>query len=346
MDFTAFVDVAIGLTVVFLGASLCVTVLNEFVAQLFKLRAQQLTHDLQQLIACPTTRQRLADNPALAPLFAPLKWYAPKQLFSAGSPGYVDPQVLAQQLLGGIDTAYRAAGGLAESIEQMPDSALKRNLQALARTASQDSKALVADVGAWFDKSLTMMGEGYKKKAQLISLAIGLAVAVGFNIDTVAITKHLYQDKASREALATMGTELAQNLDADTVKNCSEAKTLVDEARCEKLNLLVDGIRLRNDTLGQVPLGWSKGEFGIAELWSGQPSRWAGWIFTALAVSLGASFWFDLLNRFVNIRHGMRRPEAAGSAATVEGLPVLGAAGEPVPRAGGTAAAPANGGKD
>jgi len=30
---------------------------------------------------------------------------------------------------------------------------------------------------------------------------------------------------------------------------------------------------------------------------------------TALAISLGAPFWFNLLNRLVNIRHGMRRPE-------------------------------------
>jgi hypothetical protein len=39
-----------------------------------------------------------------------------------------------------------------------------------------------------------------------------------------------------------------------------------------------------------------------------------GWLITALAVSLGAPFWFDLLNRLINVRHGMRRPETtAGS---------------------------------
>jgi len=27
-----------------------------------------------------------------------------------------------------------------------------------------------------------------------------------------------------------------------------------------------------------------------------------GWLITAFAVSLGAPFWFDLLNKFVNIR--------------------------------------------
>jgi hypothetical protein len=98
---------------------------------------------------------------------------------------------------------------------------------------------------------------------------------------------------------------------------------------------------MRNDTLGKVPLGWAEGKPTLDALKQATASQWAGWVFTALAVSLGASFWFDLLGRFVNIRHGMRRPEAAGSAATVEGLPVLGEAGQPVPRAGAGRAAPA-----
>ena len=34
-----------------------------------------------------------------------------------------------------------------------------------------------------------------------------------------------------------------------------------------------------------------------------------GWVLTALAVSLGAPFWFDLLSRFVNIRSGGRPPK-------------------------------------
>ena len=37
------------------------------------------------------------------------------------------------------------------------------------------------------------------------------------------------------------------------------------------------------------------------------------WVLTAFAVSLGASFWFDLLTKLVNVRHGMRKPEEARS---------------------------------
>jgi hypothetical protein len=34
-----------------------------------------------------------------------------------------------------------------------------------------------------------------------------------------------------------------------------------------------------------------------------------GWLITAFAVSLGAPFWFDLLNKFVNVRASGKPPE-------------------------------------
>ncbi|MFT6164326.1 MAG: hypothetical protein ACJA1T_000333 [Zhongshania aliphaticivorans] len=34
-----------------------------------------------------------------------------------------------------------------------------------------------------------------------------------------------------------------------------------------------------------------------------------GWILTALSVSLGAPFWFEILNKLINVRHGMKKPE-------------------------------------
>ena len=50
MDLTALVDVAIGLIFVYLGASLFVTVANEYVGQLLSLRANMLKKNLTELI--------------------------------------------------------------------------------------------------------------------------------------------------------------------------------------------------------------------------------------------------------------------------------------------------------
>jgi hypothetical protein len=48
-----------------------------------------------------------------------------------------------------------------------------------------------------------------------------------------------------------------------------------------------------------------------------------GWLITALAISLGAPFWFDLLNKFVNLRVSGEKPEEAkkdGTSSKSEGL--------------------------
>lgn len=56
---------------------------------------------------------------------------------------------------------------------------------------------------------------------------------------------------------------------------------------------------------------------GETELdWSRLLTAIAGWILTALAASLGAPFWFDMLNRFVDIRGNGRAPEEKDPTAT------------------------------
>jgi hypothetical protein len=40
--------------------------------------------------------------------------------------------------------------------------------------------------------------------------------------------------------------------------------------------------------------------------------RLLGWLFTALALSLGAPFWFDLLNKFMVVRSTIKPREKSG----------------------------------
>jgi hypothetical protein len=38
-------------------------------------------------------------------------------------------------------------------------------------------------------------------------------------------------------------------------------------------------------------------------------TRWAGWLLTACAISLGATFWFDLLSKLISLRNAGNKPE-------------------------------------
>jgi hypothetical protein len=73
----------------------------------------------------------------------------------------------------------------------------------------------------------------------------------------------------------------------------------------------MDAVQGRNESLGKLPIGWGSRVTSVA--WPDYPlvTRFIGWLLTAVALSLGAPFWFDLLNKLVNMRHGMQKPQVA-----------------------------------
>ena len=54
-------------------------------------------------------------------------------------------------------------------------------------------------------------------------------------------------------------------------------------------------------------------EIAFPWLWAVVPTHLAGWILTAIAASLGAPFWFDTLNKFMNVRAAGTSPTEKGS---------------------------------
>jgi hypothetical protein len=68
-----------------------------------------------------------------------------------------------------------------------------------------------------------------------------------------------------------------------------------------------------------LPIGWEDGEWPGVRFWSPQEfvSRWYpplrshffGWLLTALAISLGAPFWFDMLNKLIVVRSTVKPRE-------------------------------------
>ncbi len=107
--------------------------------------------------------------------------------------------------------------------------------------------------------------------------------------------------------------ECADNSDSNECKLEKKLQTICkdigrDSPRCR---YIADQERLKQ--LG-LPIGWeSQGEKfpGLSlSLW-GKPlqDHGLGWLLTAFAISLGAPFWFDLLNKFIVIRSAVKPHE-------------------------------------
>ncbi len=76
------------------------------------------------------------------------------------------------------------------------------------------------------------------------------------------------------------------------------------DPRCAELINLVEIVKNRKTLPEGIPIGWGDGSV----TWKAITSHLPGWLLTALALSLGAPFWFDLLNKVVNVRHGIANP--------------------------------------
>jgi hypothetical protein len=343
MNFTAFLDTAIGLALVYLGASLFVTTLNESLARAFRLRGRALARHLAQLFENTGIFGAIKKSKSIAPwvnstgflggIVAILQGY--ERSVSAQKIGsYVDPKVVAQVILGELVPPPKKADE--KGTQQAPAPTMEDVRKAIANladlhseksplwhaavAAKDDVEKFTRNVSEWLDKSLHMLGEGYKKWVQVLSLALGLVVAIAGNIDTVQLTRRLYTDKELRESVAASAEQLTRNVNPELLKTCSALplEELKKDTRCTALASLVEGVNRRNQTLAKLPIGWldngdiCKPNQSCAKAYA---VRILGWLLTALALSLGAPFWFDLLNRFVNIRGTVRREDEHKSKA-------------------------------
>ena len=115
---------------------------------------------------------------------------------------------------------------------------------------------------------------------------IGFGLAYFFNVNTITIAKTLSKDPKARGEMVQMAVAFknAQKEQGDSVY-ISKAKSVVDS-----------DIASANRVLGIGRGTKSKDSF-------------FGIILTAVAISLGAPFWFDLLSKFVKLKNSVTAPQ-------------------------------------
>ena len=168
--------------------------------------------------------------------------------------------------------------------------------------------AFRVSIEKWFDDTMDRVSGWYKRKAQLIILGLAVVICLALNVDTFTIANSLYRDTNLRASVVAAAEAQAQK----PMSEEAESELDVSELSGELLDL-------------RLPIGWST-QGGVAR---SVPGDFVGWVvkllgvlFTALAVALGAPFWFDLLNRLVNLRLSGKQPVKAsdvmpgGSAAS------------------------------
>lgn len=217
-------------------------------------------------------------------------------------------------------------------------------LKSIWADADGDLTKFKLHLESWFNETMDRASDWYKRHTQFILFFVGLTISIAFNVDTIKIVDKLEKDPKLREQLVQQAdafTKAHPDLDKEIATQKAQITRLTEQIANEKLpesgidslenikrnatlNLAQqENLKATSDTLLQHAALLVKND--INDVHHSLGLEWdtytcntclfvcllksmAGWIITALALSLGAPFWFDLLNKLMKLRGAVATP--------------------------------------
>ena len=268
--------------------------------------------------------------------------YVPSKTFTLA---FLDILAKGQATMG---TAEERLAQIKASIDNLPDSDVKKSLQALLINGSDSVEKVEQKIEGWFTDSMDRVSGWYKNRVQIWTVVIASVITILVNADTIQIAQKLMinpalRDKIVQEAKTANSSTTDKTAPTLTSQQKEDLSSLTGWARefrifhhlyaCGDQSLRGGGLTemdCREESEEQVKASsnpkfsaaWNSDAFPGTRLlsgllfpwlWAVVPGHFVGWILTAIAASLGAPFWFDTLNKFMNVRAAGTSPTEKGS---------------------------------
>jgi hypothetical protein len=309
-------DVMVGLIFIYILLAIMCSSINEWIAGLFRLRSATLAQGIEELLDCQKGSnsagavQKGADANASntggasgANVIDPkaeqdwlLNEFKQHPLITAMRkdagrlPTYIPSRTFATALMDIVTPNNQGPitfNDLETGVKGLPDGDVKKSLLALIQNAQDDLEKAQKNIEAWYDDTMDQVSGWYKRKAAWVTIGVAIFLTLGTNADTIQITRNLWTNPTVREQIVEQSKKSGSTLPTDPSKQVL-------------------------DSLGGVLPSWSQLPYDTL----GWLERVLGWLLTVAAVSLGAPFWFDLLNKLANIRNAGQKPDKATGAST------------------------------
>jgi hypothetical protein len=306
MTFGAIVNAAIGLMLVYLLLSLVVTAVQEAIASFAQKRGKALEAGLQEMLSTVDA----ATGGRTTQLFSDVFNHA---LIQAGSgsrrPSYIAARNFSSALLDVLTrgSASPAIVAVKNTVAALPAGKTQDTLLALVTEAGGDMDKLRARVESWFDDAMDRVSGSFKRHTQRWVIALGIIIAITMNVNSIEIAATIASSSTAQDALATLETKLASQ-PADKL-TAADANDLL-----AKLPVPI-GWTGTTTTAAKVLQAYNDRKWPAGMTWFTVLTLALGWLITGMAISLGAPFWFDMLQNFVNIRGAGEVPKKADGSA-------------------------------
>jgi hypothetical protein len=326
-------DVAIGMAFTFLLLSLIVTGIMEVVHWITAKRSQTLKKAISEILN-DKFNKNWAEFLYEHPLVDGLK------RTERSLPSYISSNIFALSLIDIISNEsktinfnknLKGATTLDEQKNQDLYQAFKSGVASLNESDvkqilhvfvenSTDLATLKENVEKWFDEYMDRVSGWFKRYTKHWVMGISLGVTLFLNVDSIQLFNSMWNDANLRNAVVSSAQNyISKNsgtigMVSDTV-NIDTAMTKIEDAY-DNLNVL------------NLPIGWHCTKREIKkynedanntdnlnycncvkkQLFPQFGWHLLGWLITAFLISLGAPFWFELLNKLVSIRSTGKKP--------------------------------------
>ena len=312
-------EIVIGLVFVYLLLSLLASTINELIMRFIYSRGKNLKIAIQSMLDDDTSI--LSEVFFEHPFFK--KFRKPK---STKFPSYISNKSFSKILLEVIQKDSKEKTTLVklnEKILALPESKIRDILVSFSNEANGNIEKFREEIENWFEEMMNRASGWYKRKVQIILLIIGLIISIIFNADTFTIARKLSEDPDERAKIVELALDyhdyLTRNdnlLSSSTLKEIDTIPANTNSSeRIPELTGQIDS--LINNQLspikGVLGMGWNETNWLPKKIDGKDKIKYLlikilGWLITAFAISLGAPFWFDILNKAVNFRSAGKPP--------------------------------------
>lgn len=162
-----------------------------------------------------------------------------------------------------------------------------------------------AQISDWYKSATERIAGAYKRRSQWVILLIGLVATIFMNVDTFKVAQKLSSDSTARRCIVAEA-EIAAKNQGSTQPGATTAAFQSGITNIKEMGF---------------PIGWdfTHGDSDATAIAAHVP----GWIITVLAISLGAPFWFDVLNKFIVLRATFKSDETTPASAAKPASPQL-----------------------
>lgn len=294
-------NVLIGLTLVYLIFSTIASALFDSVEIIVKRRGKLLARGITEILRrlsddVEVDVERFYEHELINSLFE-----GKFEKDSRRLPSYIPPLRFARAVLMLAEKSLAQNASATGPFVQLRAYAQRLAGQRALVPGEISAAAMEAELVEHFNTSMDRVSGWFARYARGVLLAIGLVLAFAANVDTLQIVRSLSMDPLLAERIADSA--------ATYVDRRTESIEVVDDGELDRQIAVINKNREIAESLG-LPLGWLEGEFartfGANAKADDLIKKLVGLLLTGFALSFGATFWFDLLSKLVDLRASLK----------------------------------------